>query len=324
VVTGAVLPALRTFFEHLGAVSWQPLFVVLLSQTLRMVVRSRAWRNILAAAYPTTNVRWRSVFAAYTAGVGVNAVIPARSGDVLKLYIVKQRVPGSTYPTLASSLLADGITDILLAACVLTWALASGVLPGVKIVRHLPSVDWFWLVRHPSAALIIAGVVIAAGLVLATLLARRIRAFWERVGQGLAILRMPRQWLLHVASWQFVDWCLRLATIFFALKAFHVTASFENALRIQATQSLATVLPLTPSGIGTGQALAVYALRGQATKTAIVSFSVGMQLVVSLWAVIVGTASILITLRSLRWRRIVEQDEAVAADPQHVQGVDSG
>jgi uncharacterized membrane protein YbhN (UPF0104 family) len=324
VVTAAVLPALRTFFEHLGAVSWQPLLVVLLSQTLRMVVRSRAWRNILAAAYPRENVRWRSVFAAYTAGVGVNAVIPARSGDLLKLYIVKQRVPGSSYPTLASSLLADGITDIVLAAGVLTWALASGVLPGVKIVRHLPSVDWFWLVRHPNAALIIAGVVIAVGLVLATLLARRIRAFWERVGQGLAILRTPRRWLLHVASWQFADWCLRLATIFFALKAFHVTATFENALRIQATQSLSTVLPLTPSGIGTGQALAVYALRGQATRTAIVSFSVGMQLVVSLWAVLVGTASILITLRSLRWRRIVERDQAVASDPQHVQRVDSG
>jgi uncharacterized membrane protein YbhN (UPF0104 family) len=324
VVTAAVLPALRTFFDHLGAVAWRPLLLVLLSQTLRMVVRSRAWRNILAAAYPSTNVRWRSVLAAYTAGVGVNAVIPARSGDVLKLYIVKQRVPGSTYPTLASSLLADGITDLLLAACVLTWALASGVLPGVKIVRHLPSVDWFWLVNHPNAALIIAGAVIALALVLATLLARRIRAFWERVGQGLAILRMPKQWLLHVASWQFVDWCLRLVTIFFALKAFHVTASFENALRIQATQSLSTVLPLTPSGIGTGQALAVYALRGQATKTAIVSFSVGMQLVVSLWALLVGTASILITLRSLRWRRIVERDEAVASDPQHAQRVDSG
>jgi uncharacterized membrane protein YbhN (UPF0104 family) len=324
VVTAAVLPAIRTFFAHLSSVAWQPLLVVLLTQTLRMVVRSRAWRNVLAAAYPERNVRWRSVFAGYTAGVGVNAVIPARSGDLLKLYIVKQRVPGSSYPTLASSLIADGITDLVLAVCLLTWALASGVLPGVKIVRHLPSVDWFWLVRHPSAALIIAGVVIALGLVLTAILARRIRAFWERVGQGLAILRTPRRWLRSVVSLQVLDWCLRIATIYFGLKAFHVAATLENALRIQATQSLSTVLPLTPSGIGTGQALAVYALRHEATKTAIVSFSVGLQLVVTLWNVVLGTATILITLRSLHWRRIVDDDQAVEPDAEHAPRVDSG
>src|SRR5581483_2170752 len=110
-------------------VSWRPLLVVLGSQTCRWLARSRAWRNVLAAAYPTERVRWRTVLAAYVSGVGVNAVIPARSGDALKLFMVKRRVPSATYPTLASSLLADGVVDMVLAACLIGWAVAAGVLP---------------------------------------------------------------------------------------------------------------------------------------------------------------------------------------------------
>lgn len=312
-MTAAVLPALRTFFDHLRAVSWQPLLVVLGSQTLRMLARSRAWRNVLAAAYPDQNVRWRTTFAAYASGVGVNAVVPARTGDLLKLFIVKRRVPGATYPTLASSLLADGIVDMALAACLLAWAVAAGVLPGVHVIRRLPSVDWFWLFRHPY----VAGALGVVLLLLVALLLRRIVTFWRRVRQGLAILRQPRRWLRTVVPWQVADWCLRLVTIFFCLRAFHIPATVGNALRIQATQSLSTILPLTPSGIGTGQALAVYVLKGRATKTAIVSFSVGMQLVLTAWNVVVGFTTLFATLRSVRWRQIVR------TDAEHEPGVDT-
>jgi uncharacterized membrane protein YbhN (UPF0104 family) len=318
-MTAAVLPALRTFFDHLRSVSWQPLLIVLGSQTCRWLARSRAWRNVLAAAYPKERVRWRTVFAAYVSGVGVNSVIPARSGDALKLFVVKRRVPTATYPSLASSLLADGVVDMILAACLIAWAVAAGVLPGVHVVRHLPSVDWFWLPRHPYIALALAVVLLA----LALLLLRRIIAFWGRVQQGLAILRQPGRWLRTVVVWQVLDWCLRGVTIFFCLRAFHIPATAGNTLRIQATQSLSTILPLTPSGIGTGQALAVYVLRGKATRTAIISFSVGMQLVLTIWSALVGFTVLLLTLRSVHWRRVVARDEAVPADADHHPSIDA-
>ena len=61
---------------------------------------SRAWRNTIAAAYPEEEVRWRSIYAAYLAGVGVNAIIPARAGDAVRLYLAHRAVPASTYITL--------------------------------------------------------------------------------------------------------------------------------------------------------------------------------------------------------------------------------
>src|SRR4051795_1221042 len=106
-----VVHAGRVFFDQLAAVEWKWLAIALGLHVLKLVVRSHAWRNILAAAYPHTQVRDRYVLGAYTAGVGVNAVLPARLGDVLKLFLLKRRIEGSHYAVLASSLFAATLAD---------------------------------------------------------------------------------------------------------------------------------------------------------------------------------------------------------------------
>ena len=120
---GNVLHAFAAFFEHLRAIAWTPVLLALLCQLAKTAVRTRAWRNILAAAYPEARVRWRSVFGAYVAGAGVNAIVPVRGGDLLKLSIVKRRIEGATYATLASSLLVETIVDAVLSGLLLLWAL---------------------------------------------------------------------------------------------------------------------------------------------------------------------------------------------------------
>ena len=52
----------------------------------------------------------------------------------------------------------------------------------------------------------------------------------------------------------------------FFLHAFDMPATLRNTLLTQATQSVATALPLTPAGIGTEQALLVYIFLGSATS----------------------------------------------------------
>jgi uncharacterized membrane protein YbhN (UPF0104 family) len=303
-----VFEALSAFFAHLRAVDWRPLLLALLCQSAKMVARTRAWRNTLAAAYPSTMVRWRHVFGAYAAGAGVNAVLPARGGDLLRLYLVKRRIDGATYPTLTASLLVETIVDLTLSLLLLGWALQHHVLPGVRVVRRLPSVDWFWLFRHPRLAAAVVVVAIVGSFVLGLLAAGRIASFRRRVGQGLTILRSPLRYLRRVVLWQLLDWALRLATIYFFLRAFRIPATIENALRVQVTQSLSTILPLTPSGIGTEQALAVYVLRGEASRTGLLGFSVGMELVLTIWNAALGLTALLLMRRTLRWRRLLERD----------------
>jgi glycosyltransferase 2 family protein len=295
--------ALQSFFARLSDIAWIPVLLGVLCHSVKMLVRTRAWRNVLAAAYPRGAVHWRSVFGAYAAGAGVNAIFPARGGDLLKLYLVKHRVEGARYPTLAASLGVETIVDLALSTALLAWALSTHVLPGVHLVRKLPAVDWFWLFRHPRIAVVVVAAAVLASFLGGMLAAGRIAAFRQRVGQGLAILRTPGLYLRRVVLWQLVDWALRIATIYFFLRGFHIPATFDNALRMQVTQSLATILPLTPSGIGTEQALAVYVLSGQASRAALLSYSVGMELVLTVWNAALGAAALLLMVRSLRWRR---------------------
>ena len=305
-----VLHAFTAFFDHLQAIAWTPVLLALVCQFAKICARSRAWRNVLAAAYPEARVRWRSVFGAYVAGAGVSAIVPVRGGDVLRLFIAKRRIEGATYATLAASLLVEAIFDAVLTGVLLLWALHEHVLPGVHVLHRLPSVDWFWLFRHPRAAAVSAVATLVVGFALGVWAAAKIEAFSARVAQGTAIVRTPVRYLRSVAAWQLADWVLRLAAIYFFLRAFHVAANFDNALRVQVTQSLSTIVPLTPAGIGTDQALIVYVLSGEASRAALLSFSVGMKAITSALNVVLGGLAIAVMLRTLHWRRAVERDDA--------------
>ena len=87
----------------------------------------------------------------------------------------------------------------------------------------------------------------------------------------------PQYYLRHVVAWQLLDWTLRLATVFFFLNAFGIPATLHNALLVQVSQSLATIFPFSPGGIGTEQALLVYVFRNVTSRSVALSFSVGMR-----------------------------------------------
>ena len=303
--------AFRVFFNHVQAIAWLPVVYALVCHSVRMLARSRAWRNILAAAYPESEVRWRSIFGAYVAGAGVNAVVPVRGGDLLKLFLVRRRVKGATYATLGATLLVEMLVDAVLSAALIVWALETHVLPGVHVLHRLPSVDWFWLFQHPRSALLVTGAVLVLGFAAGFWAAARIAAFRLRVAQGFSVLRTPGRYVRGVVAWQLLDWALRLATIYFFLRGFHVHADLRNTLRVQVASSLSTIVPLTPAGIGTEQALIVYVLHGQASRSTLLSLSVGMKTIVSAANVTLGLAAIALMLRTLHWRRAVERDEAL-------------
>lgn len=300
--------AVVVFVHHLAAVRWQWLGIAVACHVTKLLVVSRAWRNAVAAAYPDARVSWPRMFGAYVAGTGVNSILPARSGEAVKLYLAKHRVEGSTYPTLGATVVLLTLFDTIVAGCFVVWSITIGALPARRLLAHLPSFDFHWFFAHPRLG---SGIALGVVVLLAVLLlwgARRVEQFWSRVRQGFAALRRPRRYLVHVAAWQVGDWCLRLATIFFMLRAFQVPATVHNALLVQVSQSLATILPISPGGIGTEQGFLVYLFRGRLASSALLSFSVGMRVALSTVNVVLGFAAILIMLRTLRFRRVVEAE----------------
>jgi uncharacterized membrane protein YbhN (UPF0104 family) len=304
-----VVDAARTFFEHLASVGWTALGVALGLQVARLTTRALAWRNIIAAAYPDTRVRRVDVFGAYVAGVGLNAIVPARVGDALKLVLVKQRIPGSTYTTLTPTLLVETLFDLVVAAAILGWALTQSLLPPLDVLPDIPAIDWYWPIRHPIAATVCAAVWITVIVLLILIWRRSVKDFKARVRQGVAILRTPGRYFRLVVSWQALSWVLRGSSIYFFLEAFHIHASVRNTLLVLAVQSLSTLLPFTPGGIGTQQGLIVYMFRDQAiSRTALVSFSVGMQIATTVCSVALGFVALLVLARTVRWKQLLASD----------------
>jgi uncharacterized membrane protein YbhN (UPF0104 family) len=298
-----VIDATEAFWDYLAAVSPLPLAIAILCHLLKIACTSTAWRNVLAAAHPGVRVRWRSIYGAYLAGIGVNAILPARAGDAVRIFLAHRAVRGSTYTTVISSTVVLAIVDATMALGLFGWAFTQGVLPSVDVLRYLPSFDFAWFLRHErfSEALIVGLLVLLA--IGALWLRRHVTDFRARVGQAFAILHTPAAYFRRVVLWQLCDWGLRLTTIWFFLGAFGIHQSLRNVLLVQATQSLATLVPVSPGGIGTEQAFLLYTLRGEAPRTALLAFSVGMKLTLTAVNVIAGFTAVLLTLRTLRFRR---------------------
>jgi uncharacterized protein (TIRG00374 family) len=141
----------------------------------------------------------------------------------------------------------------------------------------------------------------------------RIEDFQHRIGQAFAVMRPPSRYLRSVVPWQLGDWTLRILTIWFFLGAFGIDQSVRNALLVQVTLSLATLVPATPGGIGTEQAFLTVVLRGAARSSVLLAFSVGLRLTLTIVNVLVGIVAIGLTLGHVSLRRAV--DDARAAQP---------
>ncbi|TML28771.1 MAG: flippase-like domain-containing protein [Actinobacteria bacterium] len=181
---------------------------------LHQAVRIRGWFNIVRAAYPSDRrLRYRDVIAAYYAGSGLNAVIPARGGDALKVFMVKRRLQRGRYSTLVATFVPETLFETLLGAALLVWMFARGFLPLPTSRLELPTLDVSLVVAHPVISTAVAAV-LATGLVLLfRLLRRSARSFLVRLRLGLAILRTPRAYLEGVVTWQALGRVIRLGSL---------------------------------------------------------------------------------------------------------------
>ncbi len=313
---GEFFHAVRVFFDELASVSWTALAIALAFHFAKVAVRTFAWRNILAAAYPEERVPWRPVFGSYMAGVGINSIVPGRGGDLVKLYLLRRRLPVMTYTTLASTLFTETLLDIVLASLVFGWALTQGVLPGLNVLPNLPSFDWAWLFRNAKATATVIALLTLGIIWLVIRSAHRIDDFKQRLGRGVAILQDRRRYVREVVSWQLLSWVFRIAALYWFLRAFHIRATIHNALLSQVVDSLATLLPFSPGGAGTKQGLLVYVLSGQAPASRLLAFSVGVHIAVTLFNLVLGAIAIYAMARTLRLSTLMGRAKAAKSGPE--------
>jgi uncharacterized membrane protein YbhN (UPF0104 family) len=308
-----VLDGIDAFLDQLAAVELLPAFFAILAHLAKLGCTSIAWRNILAAAYPDRTVPRRPIVGAYLAGVGINAIVPVRAGDAVRVVLAHRAIPDSSYTTVVSSTLVLSIFDMAAASLLLVWAATTqDALPGLGDLPELPSFDFAWLLDRPLAGQLLLGVLVLVAIGLAVWIHGHVVDFWERVKQAFAVVRRPILYLRTVAFWQACDWTLRVVTIWFMLDAFGIPQTLENALLVQVSASVATLVPLTPAGIGTEQAFLLYVFRGTVSNAELLAFSVGAKLILVATNVVAGFTAIGLTLRTLRYSKALAREGGTA------------
>jgi uncharacterized membrane protein YbhN (UPF0104 family) len=299
------------FFRHLSEIEWTTFGIALLCLLAMQLARAWAWRNVLRAAYPQKPIPYRPLAAAYLAGAGINAIIPAHAGDATKVFLVKRQIPDSSYPAVTSSFLVQTIFDTSVGILVLFYAITQGLLPPLPQIPKLPAFEISFWAENPKVLAITVVVLLLAIAIGIYLLAHRVRRFWARVRQGLVILKEPRRYMREVFAWQGVGWLCRFGAFWFFLEAFGIGGSIGNVMLVMSVQAIANVVPLTPGGAGAQQALLVATLTGP-SRTAVLSFSVGTQIAMAAWSALLGFLAILLVFRTTDWRGLIKQAEEEA------------
>lgn len=289
--------ALKLVFAHAASVdpAWAGCGVVV--YFVAQAVRTRGWHTILRAAYPeATQLRARNTMAAYLAGAGLNGVIPARGGDIVKLWLVHRRITGARYPTLAATFVPETLFETAFGTALVVWALAYGFLPVPTSSGELPHVDVTFVIEHPFLTAAGLGVAVTAGALLYRLLRRRVVDLSERLQQGVLILRQPRRFVTGVGSWQALARLIRLGSLAAFLQAFSLPVTPATVTLVMAAQGGGRIIPVAPASVGLRLAMLSYGfieVTGQVVDIAqITAFTFGVGALVMLTGLIVGLGAL--------------------------------
>ena len=307
--------AVDKFFESLAAVHWGSLIFGLFAFLVYLTLRSRAAFNVLRAAYPDSEIRWREIWAAYWAGYGFNNVIPARGGDVIRLFLTRTAVPGSSYPAIAAAFAVEAVYDLTIAVVVLGFAFTQGVFPKPPDFSKLNAFDLSYFASHPKFALFTLTVLAIGAIVLTAVLSARVRAFWARVRQGLTILFDRRRYFREVWLIQFAGWLCRFTAFWFLLEAFNIDGSVRNVMLVLGCLAVSAIVPFTPGGAGVVQALLVAVFADQASADTVAAYSVGQQVAIAAFSFAIGFIGLAVVFRIRSFKEVIRQGrEDRAAD----------
>ena len=302
--------AVGSFFSNLAAVHWGPLLIGLASFAFYLTLRARASFHILRAAYPEERIRFLNIWGAYMAGYGFNSVVPARGGDVVRLFLTKTSVPNSSYPAIAAAFSIEFIFDLTIAVPVLAFAFTQGVFPKPPDFSDLPAFDLAFFAQHPQFALFVLTALGIGTIVAFALLSARVKAFWARVRQGLTIVFDRRRYFREVWLVQLAGWAFRFLAFWMLLEAFGVGGSVRNVLLVLGVNAVAALVPFTPGGAGVQQALLAKVFAGTAAGATVAAYSVGQQIAIAALTFGIGFAALFYIFRFRSFKEVIARGRA--------------
>jgi len=244
--------AIAFYRVQLGAVSAalagaNPLWVgaAMLIYAANLTIRAWRWQVILR---PVAAIPYSIVARALLVGYGMNAVMPARLGELFRAEFFKKthglsRVWGLT--SIAIERLFDGITVV----CCLGFGLlfAAAARPNARLLINVLM----------TGSVLFGGLLIVAFCLSGSVMSRIGRRFpglsrhMAMVQQGFEILRTWRT--LEIVGITLLIYVPDAFTLWFLVKAVGLTLGFSDTLVLLGAASLSTLVPSGPAFLGTLQ-----------------------------------------------------------------------
>lgn len=246
-------------------------------------VRTWRWHYMLR---PLKVIDLKKLFPVVCIGYAGNNIYPARAGEVLRAYILKQQEGVSVSANLATVVVErifDGLVMLAFVIFALPFAnfgstynnyvlLFSGLFGGALAIFLLMAARPDWINRLLELFL---------SLLVPTRFHEKIHDVVSRFLSGLASLRSGRDVLMIFITSIFI-WLLETLKYWFIMQAFPFDVSFAVLMLMNGIVNLATTLPAAPGYIGTFDGPGIAVLRAFGVEQ---SVATGYTLVlhVALW-----------------------------------------
>jgi uncharacterized membrane protein YbhN (UPF0104 family) len=295
---------ISSFWDALSDVAIQYIVAGLALQTVQTTLTALAWLFILRAGYPNAVIPYRSILAAYAAGVAMNGFLPANIGTFASLLMYTALIAGATFPGVLGAMVVQKIFFTIAGTFVYAYLFLS--VEG-SFELQLGSIS-----DHPVAwAVIILGG-IALLVIVVRVFWRRLQGLWEKAKEGGAILATPRKYFIRVVLPSFGAWSAKLGVIAVFLAAYSIPVTFHTVMTVAGGNSLANTVSATPGGVGINQAINTASLSDVTTPATAAAYSTGQQLIVTAFNVVFAVALVVWAFGWAGGRQLVEGSYADA------------
>ena len=249
--------------------------------------RALRWKIILGSDVP---VRLRHVFTSMMIGYLVNNLLPARVGELVRLYAL-DRTAGVSKSTSAATVILERLVDILVLLVLLL--LVSISLPLPDIVRSGSRLAFAVFVAFATLLLLLArrdrSAVQRAMRRIgwpSSAAGQRLENVLDRFLDGLGILRSGRRALLTLAL-SLVIWCVEALWVGLVMTSLGLSLPWTASFLLVSALTLSFIIPAAPGALGTYEFLVVTVLTLLAVQSA---QAVGLAVVLHTVAYLTSTA----------------------------------
>lgn len=246
--------------EALGSANPGLLVLAVALMLVSLFVRAQRWAFLFR---PQRGLRLSNLFGAMNAGYALNNVLPLRTGDFARAYLIGE-TEDVTAPRAFATVIVERILDTITVVVMLmitlpfidapAWAKWPTLLLGLGFLSLAVVLALLSTARARAAA-----IAAWAARLLPGRYQQRTQEAIEAVFEGLTVLRQPRA-LVPAAAWSVIAWFTSALFTFVVLRAFDLDLPMSAALFVTSAAALGMIVPSSPGYIGVFHAIAIESL----------------------------------------------------------------